>query len=359
MAEALEIDFLPVGNNSRSGDAIAIRFGNYENGRWKTQTVFIIDGGDTASGEALVKHVNEIYHTDKVDRVILTHPDSDHASGLRTVIEELKVGKIWMHRPWNHWSDLKDSIKDGRITKKSFGERMQDAYQHAYEIEQLAVAKKIDIFHPNQGCNYKGYNQNILKVLAPGKDFYLSLIQASDKTPHMGLGSSSKLFSSTKSWEHEDMSFGTEHLYDDEGDTSAENDMSLILYLTFAGKKVLFTGDAGTMGLYKAIRYATEQGIDLNKLDLLQVPHHGSRHNISKNILEFIYAPTAVISSAPQGAPNHPSPIVTNSLLRRNINPFATQGILINYHHGAPMRTGLRIATPIPFQSLVQISDAA
>lgn len=94
MINALEIDFLPVGENSKSGDAIALRFGLYEDLKWKNQKVFIIDGGDLASGEALVKHVREIYNTNIVDRVILTHPDSDHASGLRKVVEELHVRKI-------------------------------------------------------------------------------------------------------------------------------------------------------------------------------------------------------------------------------------------------------------------------
>src|SRR5688572_5263922 len=118
-ANSLEIDFLPVGEENKSGDAIALRFGMYENRGWKSQTIFIIDGGDSDSGDALVRHVREVYKSDKVDRVILTHPDRDHASGLRNVIEELKVDKIWMHRPWNHWGDLKDSIVDGRVTKNS------------------------------------------------------------------------------------------------------------------------------------------------------------------------------------------------------------------------------------------------
>lgn len=91
---SLEVDFLPVGEESKSGDAIALRFGLYKNEKWENQTVMIIDGGNSDSGDRLVKHVKEVYKSDKVDRVILTHPDGDHASGLRNVIEQLKVGKI-------------------------------------------------------------------------------------------------------------------------------------------------------------------------------------------------------------------------------------------------------------------------
>ena len=38
MINALEIDFLPVGENSKSGDAIALRFGLYEDLKWKNQS---------------------------------------------------------------------------------------------------------------------------------------------------------------------------------------------------------------------------------------------------------------------------------------------------------------------------------
>jgi hypothetical protein len=44
-----EIDFLPVGDGARSGDAIALRYGNLEGTRAE-QTVVVIDGGFTDDG---------------------------------------------------------------------------------------------------------------------------------------------------------------------------------------------------------------------------------------------------------------------------------------------------------------------
>jgi len=355
---SVEIDFLPVGQDSRSGDAIAMRFGNYEGGKWNNQKVFIIDGGNSDSGDALVKHVTDVYKTDKVDRVILTHPDADHASGLRNVIEELKVGKIWMHCPWNHWTDVKDSIVDGRVTKKSFTDTLREAYQFAHDIEQLAKKKKIEIFHPHQGSTYKEGDEIIMSVLGPGKEFYLQQIQASTKTPEMTIGESIvKAFVEKKKKKViEDMSFNTEHLSDNHEETSAENNMSLILLFTVAGSKVLFTGDSGTQGLFEAIKFSASKGVDLKSLDIFDVPHHGSRHNLSKGILKYIGSKYAIISCAVKGEPSHPSPIVTNSLLRRNMTPHWTKGELINYHNGAaPQREGLVAITPIPFSSVVEI----
>jgi beta-lactamase superfamily II metal-dependent hydrolase len=356
---ALEIDFLPVGEESKSGDAIAMRFGMVNDGKWIDPTIFIIDGGNSDSGDALVRHVTEIYKSTKVDRMILTHPDGDHASGLKNVIEELQVGKIWMHRPWTYWSHLKDSIVDGRVTKKSFDEKLREAYQYAHDIEQLAIENDIDIIAPHQGKYYQEREERILTVLGPDKEFYLGLIKASDKTPEMIEKAIEEKSYSTKSIKKrvkEDMTFATENLAEEHEATSAENDMSLIMLLTVAGSKVLFTGDAGTQGLFKAITYANANSLGLNDIDIFDIPHHGSRHNLSKGILKYIQAKYAVVSCSKKGEPTHPSPIVTNSLLRRNIKVQWTKGNTLYYHRGnPPMREGWSSAPFVPFSSEVEI----
>ncbi len=49
--QGYEIDFLPVGNGDRSGDAIAMRYGTPNNYK-----VIVYDGGTKESGKALVDH---------------------------------------------------------------------------------------------------------------------------------------------------------------------------------------------------------------------------------------------------------------------------------------------------------------
>jgi glyoxylase-like metal-dependent hydrolase (beta-lactamase superfamily II) len=78
--QGYEIDFLAVGEESQSGDAIALRFGNL-NGDRSDQFIMVIDGGSKADGEKLVEHIQKYYKTDYVNAVLLTHPDADHASG--------------------------------------------------------------------------------------------------------------------------------------------------------------------------------------------------------------------------------------------------------------------------------------
>src|SRR3989344_7067879 len=96
---AFEVDCLPVGEESRCGDAIAVRYGNLH-GNPRQQTVIVIDGGNLEAGEEMIKFLREHYATDHVDYVVSTHPDNDHVSGLRVVLEEMSVGKLLIHRPW-------------------------------------------------------------------------------------------------------------------------------------------------------------------------------------------------------------------------------------------------------------------
>ena len=51
-----EIDFLPVGDGEKGGDAIVFRYGNINSNR-NEQVVGVIDGGTKESGEKIVEHI--------------------------------------------------------------------------------------------------------------------------------------------------------------------------------------------------------------------------------------------------------------------------------------------------------------
>jgi len=158
-----EIDFLAVGENGRSGDAIALRIGNLS-GQRSEQKVLVIDGGSKDSGEALVSHINRYYGTDFVDIVMSTHPDSDHSSGLAVVLEKMKVGCLFMHQPWNHAEDIKHLFDDERVTPTGLEERAWRSLENARELEKTANRKGIPIREP--------FSDSYQDVLSPSKAFY-------------------------------------------------------------------------------------------------------------------------------------------------------------------------------------------
>ncbi len=349
MSNSLEVDFLAVGNGEKSGDAIAIRWGDFSDA--SKQYVVVIDGGTTESGEALVKLIKEIYKTAFVGLVICTHPDGDHSSGLRVVLNELGVGKLWMHRPWDRSGEISHMFKDGRITNDSLGERLREAYNFAHELQKIAKEKNIPIEEPFAGKTISGGGAKIT-ILGPSEDAYVSLIPNFAKSPEVKVATErfSAGLKEAVNWVKEALHIET---LDESGETTAENNSSVVSLFEFDVKRVLFTGDAGIPAMKEVINYADRQGISLENISLFQVPHHGSRRNISPSILNRIKAGTAYISAAKK-AEKHPAKKVVNACIRRKMSVFSTKGNSLCHHHNAPFREGYSAATQLEFSEMVE-----
>ena len=130
---AYEVDFIGVGKESKSGDAIALRWDNLDGAR-TDQRVVLIDGGFKESGQEVVDHVKTHYRTDAVDLVVSTHPDQDHVNGLHVVLDELRVRQLWIHKPWEHNQGLTEQFVDDRVTDRSLGNRLQESLDSACEL---------------------------------------------------------------------------------------------------------------------------------------------------------------------------------------------------------------------------------
>jgi beta-lactamase superfamily II metal-dependent hydrolase len=91
-----EIEFLPVGDGCKPGDAIVVRYGDAN-----AYEIMVIDGGNLDSGKAVVSHIqNNFGYNAVVTHAVVTHPDADHASGMREVLAGLTVKNLWLHKPW-------------------------------------------------------------------------------------------------------------------------------------------------------------------------------------------------------------------------------------------------------------------
>lgn len=348
---AYEVDYIPVGDGERSGDAIVLRFGNLYGPR-EQQFVVVIDGGFQESGEALVNHIKTYYGTSHVDLVVSTHPDSDHTSGLTVVLEKLSVGQLAMHRPWQHADDIKNLFKDGRITASGLEERLEKSLQHASDLEALAIKKGIPMVEPFQGVT--GFN-GAIHILGPSQAYYETLLAGFRSTPEpiSPLGILEPLWKVKEEVVRQIQDFWHIDLLDDDEDTtSAENNTSTIMLLNIDGHRLLFTGDAGKMALLNAIAYAEVLGISLTSMRFLDVPHHGSKRNLNSKILKKMNATTAFISANGE-TEKHPSKKVTNALQKHGAKVFVNHKSTLRHHHDAPDR-GWNAASPEPFHSYVE-----
>lgn len=356
---AYQVDFFPVGEGSKSGDAIVMRFGDFSD-YLKTQVV-IIDGGFQSSGEALVNHIREVYGTTYVDLVVSTHPDTDHSCGLAPVLEELKVGQLWMHKPWEHTYDISKMFQDGRVTDMSVAEGIRKSLENVRYLEKLATKKGISIVEPFTGL--QDVTQS-LTVLGPTKQFYESLLPDFRCTPTPKYESIiSKMLSGSVALAVKIAeTLGVETLVEPTEGTHAENNSSVIMLFAHGNDCILFTADAAVPALEQAIWQLAAIGFDFNRLRIVQVPHHGSKRNVGPQILDRILGPKrtddailrrAVVSASPDGEPKHPSKRVLNAFRRRGARTQSTMGKTLMFEKDAP-RLNWGPMPDIPFYSEVE-----
>ena len=340
-----QVDFLQVGNGETSGDCIAVRFGDLRSGDPNKQHVVVIDGGFTESGEKLVKHIAERFGTTHVDYLISTHLDRDHIAGLTPVIEDMTVGVLLMHRPWLH-SVSDDAQKEAREARKS--------YEQATALEELAIKKGIQIIEPLASSDnaLQITPDAYMRIIGPDLTYYEELLKDFDHNKSLADKALAALRGTTTSAVgavlrkiQETLDPRSETLDNVHKDTSPENNSSTVIDFNLSGHKLLFTGDAGVVALHRALDYGVSAGLDFSDLNFLDVPHHGSHHNLDSAFLNRIGVKTAFVS-ATKDSKKHPAPRVLNALVRRGINYYTTEASNIMHSHDAPDRSDYHDLTP-------------
>ncbi len=140
-------------------------------------------------------------------------------------------------------------------------------------------------------------------------------------------------------------------------ETSSENEMSLVQYASLCGEKIVLTGDTGRNGLTEAAAYAPIAGLPLPGVDRIQVPHHGSRRNVSTAILDYWLGSrlatkpesgsqtfTAIVSAAKNDS-DHPRKAVVRAFIHRGGKVFTTEENSLCSSLNAPNRPSWNPAT--------------
>jgi beta-lactamase superfamily II metal-dependent hydrolase len=358
---SIEIEFLPCGDDH--GDAICVRFGNDQQG----YQIHVIDGGYANTADTIIGHIESNYGRNvTIANVVLTHADDDHATGLAKVIERFPVQNIWMNRPWLF---VRETIQHFH---KNFGEeglykKMRELHPYLIDIEDVAARK-----NPRPQINnvFQGTMIGPFLVLAPERNRYIEMIPFIEKTPKSYSAEAAQntllggLFTEAKKavQEYLDERWHIETLSNNpEPPTSYSNESSVIQYATIEGKQILLTGDAGPVALSEAVNYAAGRG--LQRPDFVQVPHHGSRHNVTPDVLNAWLGPIqgendkrrgVAVASVGTKKLDYPRGQVVNAFKRRGFPIWTMRGQPMCMQYNRDHRPGWSSVEPEPFRTKVE-----
>jgi len=293
--------------------------------------------------------------------MVVSHADNDHACGLVGVLKKFKVAHLWMNRPWLYAEEILHHFHSN-YTLQGLIDNIKDRHPYLVELEELATAQGTQIHEAFQGTQIGHFT-----VLAPSRLRYIDLIPEFEKTPTSYkaeaevpmFGLFKTLVEEAKKWLDE--KWDVETLSDNpQPPTSASNESCVVQYATLEeGKTVLLTADVGPDGLHEAADYAIALG--LPKPNFVQMPHHGSRHNVTPSVLDRWLGPRkaygtevgTAFCSIGSNKPDYPRGQVKNAFIRRGYKVFVNRTSTISHYSGSG-HPGFVPLTPEPFDYHVE-----
>ena len=339
-----EVDFWNVSISMKSGDAISLRFTDPATNQY---VVVVIDAGYKDFGSDLADRIEAAYGTRTINLAISTHPDGDHINGLTTLIESADVQELFLHQPSSrgYTSDIV-----GAGTANALAEVARD---HGTIVTE-----------PTQGLQRFGA---ALTILGPDEDFYVEMLQTQMDREY----GTSEEGAAAKAFERMRAAIKTavktirkvlsndpgETLTDDDGGTQPRNNTSVVTLFNLDGRRLLLTGDAGVPALNGALDFMDATSLGVNPLRFVQIPHHGSKHNVDAKLLNRLLGRPGLASddsvsafaNASERDEHHPHPRVLNAFKRRGCKVQTTEGKDIRHHHNGPPRPGHVSLEPLPW----------
>jgi beta-lactamase superfamily II metal-dependent hydrolase len=330
MYDGLEIDVLSLGN----ADSILVT-------SWQgyLSTRVLIDGGCKTSVSTVRGFLANLGVT-YIDHLVSTHPHDDHICGLVELVNDtsLTFGKVWVHCPRLHVNINSVDLAVTRTEAKEEAKRIRDSMQMADELLRAVERRRIPLEEPFQGKAI-----GFLTVCGPSAAYYEELLaQFADPEKIRALESQTRLQDTSEKL----LEVGAllcqlpnvpKALFDCP-ETCPENNSSVILATVYQQCKYVFTGDAGAQALTHAAG-----AYDLSNCNWLQIPHHGSRRNITASLIEYFRPSFAYVSASGEGG-KHPRRAVVETFKKVGAKVFSThypERLHLRHFHGnVPTRVG-------------------
>lgn len=239
----------------------------------------LIDGGFKQDGRKALKIIEKIFDQgDILDLVILTHVDLDHINGLLALFGNSSVNSKTIGRVLFNVPHTEAEIKVIKEKKSQCG------YQQGNDLLELITSKNIRRDNAQQGDKFIIDDKLIIDILSPTKEA-LEANHSNWRDTHIG--------------HDEDEEYNKDNLINEtyKEDDKPQNISSIVCLITYDKKKMLFCGDSSPSQIMSS-------NIDLTHVDLFKIPHHGSKYNISKELLDKFPSEKYLIPGNKSSYPN-------------------------------------------------------
>jgi competence protein ComEC len=246
--------------NVGQGDAAYVKFPDGKD--------LLVDGGP-GNGVLTCLGQHMPFWDRSIDMVALSHPEKDHLDGLISVLERYQVKYLFrsdVSKDTAGYSRMIDLVKTKKISQKL-----------------LSTGQNIRIGSATLSVLWPTQTQ--LALMKP-------LISSNSQSPTTIINDSAQILGAS---------------------TGNVNDGSLVLKLSFGNFDVLFPGDADS---HVDEDLTGRIPFDADNLEILKVPHHGSKTGMSDRILSTLSPPASIRQKCLfQTSQNSPNPLNVNPQL--------------------------------------------
>jgi beta-lactamase superfamily II metal-dependent hydrolase len=282
----MQLKFLNVG----CADAIIVKFLGDDNAIHN----IIIDGGPENAQlyqQTLHKEIIDILNLgEKIDLWIITHIDNDHIGGLLCLINDKSLLNL---------IDLSETVflynynyKDDYLIKKRIDNFI--SVSQGIRLRDFLLSKSTVLNNITAGKKIKSHGLDIT-IISPSVDIYNELQSKWDHEEiKITKDSYSHLISNPKSDFQIPIDSFDPNYYEEDNNT-LWNKSSIAVLIEHDDKRILLSADSISSVLISSLKsmgYSTNNKISL---DCFQLPHHGSKYNTSKELLDMINCDKYVI----------------------------------------------------------------
>ena len=285
------------------GDADALVI-NYQDDSLQWHTA-VVDAGNLGDGKKIIPYIRNIEGILKViDYAICTHPDKDHKGGFFDLIDDRRViiKNFCVLRP-------DDAISsDMRVLMSENPKQLVSAAKAVYNHPLYNNRNLLDemvahstIYSWQYGVVLPGLP---LSIIGPQYHFFReAALEMADKFEELSDEIEFELYAEDELPSEEE----AKSVMDEQKESSATNKSSLILLFHPQGRNFLLAGDACSASIHQAI-------IDHPEIigSTIKVPHHGSKNNLTTEVIELLKPGQSVISC--KGSKKHPNPAIVHYL---------------------------------------------